>query len=163
MSEIAYLFFRVSGTRCAVPSAEVLHICAVVGFEPITIMDAEPPLLGLCQYSGRTVVGIDLARSLGAGPGLFDADARMCILSGSEFLYAIPVDVVEDLYLVDIDQCNKLSRPSEFIGVPSVREVFQYEDRAVCLVDCDHLLSSAQREQLRYTLALPTAPAEGAA
>jgi chemotaxis signal transduction protein len=153
MSAATYLIFSVAGTRCAIPATEVLHICGVVGLEPID--DAEPPLLGLCYYSGRVVVGIDLAMSLGAGPGLYGVDARMCILGGSEFLYGIPVDAVEDLYVIDIDQCRKLARPSEFIGVPSVHEVFLFAERAVCLLDCDHLLPASQREQLRNALTMP--------
>jgi chemotaxis signal transduction protein len=153
MNPSAHLIFSIAGTRCALPASDVLHICGVVALERIE--GTQSPVLGICYYSGRAVIGIDLSVGLGADAGLFGSEARMIILNGSEFLYGIPVDRVENLFAIDVEECLRLGRPVEFIVAPCIQEVFLFDGKAVCLIETDHVLQASQREQLRNALAMP--------
>lgn len=156
MSTVSYLVFSVAGTRCAIPATRILHICKLVGLERIE--ETQPPVIGLCYFTGRLVVGIDIAVPLRLGAHTYSADARMVILDGEDYLSGIPVDSVIDLFQIDINASKRLGHPSELFSTQSVRDIFLLGEETVCLLDPDRLLSTMERDQLLRALETPLFP-----
>lgn len=153
MSSADYLVFSVSGTRCAILASQVLHISPVVGMERID--EAKPPIIGICYYAGRAVIGLDLPALLRFKSSVYGPEARLVIVDGNEYLYGLNVDRIEDLYTIDIDQCRTMGRHSEFFRAPCIREVFLRGDQVICLLESESLVQPMHRELLRRSLERP--------
>ena len=153
MSSADHLVFSVSGTRCAILASQVLHISPIVGMERIE--ESKPPIIGICYYAGRAVIGLDLPVLLRSESVVHGPEARLVIVDGDEYLYGLHVDRIEDLYAIDVDQCRKMSRHSEFFRAPCIRDVFLRGDQVICLLESELLLQPMHREQLRRALEWP--------
>lgn len=124
---------------------DIQRVQEIRGYETVTPVPGAPAFIkGLVNLRGAIVPIVDLRIKLDFGPGTYDEQTVVIILSIKDKIVGIVVDGVSDVLTPTDDQIKSVPDMGSTIDTECVTGLASIDERMVILIDIEKLITSPE-------------------